>query len=81
MPKYWGKQIFTHRRFPRSGSKAKDGGEKKKKKKRERNFVITMAKLRMANASTHGARRGVRSWTGLVAISVKKIFPNFFVKR
>ena len=25
MPKYWGKQIFTHGRFPQSRSKAKDG--------------------------------------------------------
>ena len=35
----------------------KEKTEKKKKKKRERKLVITMAKLRMAHASTHGARK------------------------
>ena len=38
MPKYWGKQIFSHGRFPKV-----DGGEKRKK---DRTIVITMAKLR-----------------------------------
>ena len=42
MPKYWGKQIFTHGSFPRSGSKAKDG-EKREKEVLERKLVITMA--------------------------------------
>ena len=48
MPKYWGKQIFAHGRFPRSGSKAKDG--EKREEKKDRTMVITMAKLRMAHA-------------------------------
>ena len=34
MPKYWGKQIFTHGRFPEVGQKLKM--EKKEKKKKER---------------------------------------------
>ena len=34
MPKYWGKQIFTHRRFPEVGQKQKTEEKKKKKKKR-----------------------------------------------
>ena len=46
MLKYWGKQIFAHGRFPRSGSKAKDG--EKKREKKDRMMVITIAKLRMA---------------------------------
>ena len=33
LPKYWGKQIFTHGRFPEVGQKQKT---EKKKKKRER---------------------------------------------
>ena len=33
MPKYWGKQIFTHGRFPEVGQKQKT---EKKEKKRER---------------------------------------------
>ena len=34
MPKYWGKQIFTHGRFPEVGEKQKAEGKQKKKKKR-----------------------------------------------
>ena len=34
MPKYWGKQIFTHGRFPEVGQKQKT--EKKERKKEER---------------------------------------------
>ena len=36
MPKYWGKQIFTHARFLKVGQKQKTEREKKKKKKKER---------------------------------------------
>ena len=52
MPKYWVKNYFTHGRFPEVGQKQKT--EKKKKKEEERKLVITMAKLRMAHASTPG---------------------------
>ena len=52
MPKYWGKQIFTHGRFHEVGQK-----QKTEKKEKERTMVITMAKLRMVHASTHGARK------------------------
>ena len=55
MPKYWVKNYFAHGRFPEVGQKQKT--EKKKKKEGERKLVITMAKLRMAHASTHGARK------------------------
>ena len=55
MPKYWMNNYFTHGRFPEVGQKQKT--EKKKERKRERKLVITMAKLRMAHASTHGARK------------------------
>ena len=34
MPKYWGKQIFTHGNFPEVGQKQKT--EKKKKREKER---------------------------------------------
>ena len=54
MPKYWGKQIFAHGRFPEVGQKQKT--ERKKKREKDRMMVITMAKLSMAHASTHGAR-------------------------
>ena len=58
MPKYWVKNYFTHGRFPEVGQKQKTEKKKKKKKREnERKLVITMAKLRMAHASTHGAHK------------------------
>ena len=36
MPKYWGKQIFTHGRFPEVGQKQKTESKKKKEEKKER---------------------------------------------
>ena len=53
MPKYWGKQIFAHGRFPEVGQKQKT----EKKREKDRTMVIIMAKLRMAHANTHGARK------------------------
>ena len=64
--KIFGETNFQPLECPRSGSKAKDGekkppGPKKKKREREREkerkLVITMAKLRMAHANTHGAHK------------------------
>ena len=56
--KYWGKQIFTHGRFPEVGQKQKTEKRKKEKeRKKDWTMVITMAKLRMAHASMHGARK------------------------
>ena len=55
MPKYCVKNYFTHGIFPKVGQKQKT--EKKERKKEERKLVITMAKLRMAHASTHDARK------------------------
>ena len=52
MPKYWGKQIFAHGRFPEVGQK-----QKTEEKKEEQKLVITMAKLRMAHASTLAASK------------------------
>ena len=53
MSKYWGKQIFTHGRFPEVGQKQKT----EKKKRKDLKLVITMAKLRMAHASHLGQLR------------------------
>ena len=60
MPKYWVKNYFAPGRFPEVGQKQKT--EKKKRERenereKERKLVIIMAKLRMAHASTHGARK------------------------
>ena len=43
MPKYWGKQIFTHRSFPKVGQNQKTEREKKETKKEDWKLVITMA--------------------------------------
>ena len=59
MPKYWVKNYFAHGRFPEVGKKQKTEEKKKEERgeKEERKLVKTMAKLRMAHASTHGARK------------------------
>ena len=47
MPKYWGKQIFTHGRFPEVGQE-----QKTEKKKRERlNNGNNIGQLRITNAT------------------------------
>ena len=51
--KILGEKLFHTWEIPQSGSKAEDG----EKRERERKYVITMAKLCMAHASTHGARK------------------------
>ena len=40
MPKYWGKQIFTHGSFPKVGQKEKT---ENRERERDRKLVITMA--------------------------------------
>ena len=51
MSKYWGKQIFSLGSFPRSGSKAKDGGkEGKREKKTESNNNGQLRIARVAHA-------------------------------
>ena len=54
--KILGEKLFHTWEIPRSGSKAEDG-ERKKEREKERKLVITMAKLRMAHASTHGVHK------------------------
>ena len=56
--KILGETNFHTQEFPRSGSKAEDGEKREKEREREeRKLVKTMAKLCMAQASTHGARK------------------------
>ena len=57
MPKYWGKNYFAHGSFPEVGQNQKTEKKKREDKKKRPNVVITMAKLCMAHASTHGARK------------------------
>ena len=61
MPKYWGKQIFTHGRFPEVGHKQKTEGKKeKKRKKKEKKLVITMASYTLETPPwvVHASRLG-----------------------
>ena len=62
MPKYWGKQIFAHGRFPEVGQKQKTERERKRERKKDRTMVITMAKLRMAHASRLGQKLRKHTW-------------------
>ena len=59
MPKYWVKNHFAHGSFPEVGQKQKTEEKEERKREREKDctMVITMAKLRMAHASTLGARK------------------------
>ena len=51
MPKYWGKQIFAHGRFP-------EVGQKQKTEKKERERERERAKVCDNNGqATHGARK------------------------
>ena len=52
MPKYWGKQIFTHRRFPEVGQKQKTEREKKEKREKRR-----LNDGDNNGQATHGARK------------------------
>ena len=50
MPKYWGKQIFAHGRFPEVGQKQKTEREKKEKKRGPNDGDNN-------GQATHGARK------------------------
>ena len=52
-----GETNFRTQEIPGSGSKAKDGEKERNRERKTEGMVITMAKLRMAHASTHGARK------------------------
>ena len=56
MPKYWGKQIFTHGSFPEVGQKQKTE-ERRKKEKRRLNDDNNNGQLRITNATSGGARK------------------------
>ena len=55
MLKYWGGNYFAHGSVPKVGQKQKTEEKKERERKEDRMMVITMAKLRMAHASTQGA--------------------------
>ena len=53
MPKYWGKQIFSHGSFPEVGQKQKM--EKQRREKERLNDGNNNGQLRIANATSGGA--------------------------
>ena len=62
MPKYYGKQIFTHGSFPEVGQKEKM--EKNESKRRERlNDGNNNGQLRIANPTSGGARKA--AWANI----------------
>ena len=83
MPKYWGKQIFAHGRFPEVGQKQKTE-RKKEERKKDWTTVKTMAKLRIAHASRLGQNIcraiGAAIKNGLVLndFSVFQLFKIYF---
>ena len=54
MPKYWVKNYFAHGRFPEVGQKQKT---EKKRKRRRLNDGDNNGQLRIANATSVGARK------------------------
>ena len=60
MPKYWGKQIFAYGRFP-------EVGKKQKRERKERlNDGNNNGQLRIANATSGGARKA--AWANILVI-------------
>ena len=60
MPKYWGKRIFSLRRFPEVGQKQKT--ERKRKKERRPKVGNNNGQLHIANAIS-GAHKA--AWTNI----------------
>ena len=75
MPKYWGKQIFTPRRFPGVGHKQKTEKKERRKKKEER------AKVGDNNGqTTHGACKHAwrmqAAWSILYAVTTVELLSQ-----
>ena len=57
MPKYGGKQIFTHGSFPKVGQKQKTERKRERETKRRLNDGNNNGQLRIANATSGSARK------------------------
>ena len=57
MPKYWGKFFFSLRSLPEVGQKQKTEREKKRKREKKLNDGNNKGQLRIANATSGGARK------------------------
>ena len=76
MPKYWGKQIFTHGSFPEVGQK-----QKTEKKERERRAKVgnNNGQLGIANATSAGARKA--AWANFISrlVDLKQLWQIVMV--
>ena len=76
MPKYWGKRLFTHGRFPEVGQKQNTEREKRKKKRRLNDSDNN-------GQATHGARkhawRKQAAWAKNAVLNWKKNLTELVV--
>ena len=76
MPKYWGKQIFAHGRFPEVGQKQKTEGEKRGERERKKDNADNNGQ------ATHGARK--HAWRTQAAWAKNRflgVFSTFYGQR
>ena len=57
MPKYWGRNYFTHTGVSQTGSKAKDGGKKEEKERERLKVGNNNGQLRIENVTSGGTRK------------------------
>ena len=71
MPKYWGKQIFSLGSFPKVGQKQKTEKEREKERLNDGN---NNGQLRIANATSGGARKA--AWANNFPCSVNLLLSH-----
>ena len=67
MPKYWGKLIFAHVRFPEVGQKQKT--EREREKKERLNDGNNNGQLRIENTTSGVARKA--AWAKILSVQKK----------
>ena len=76
MPKYWGKQIFSLWSFPEVGQKQKTERKKKEKKRERLKVCNNNGQLRIANATSGGARKAARAKLYPILFQISSISLN-----
>ena len=76
MPKYWGKQIFSLGSFPKVGQKQKTEKEREKERLNDGN---NNGQLRIANATSGGARKA--AWANFISrlVDLKQLWQIVMV--
>ena len=83
MAKYWGKNYLAHGSFPEVGQKQKTEGEKRRKKERRPKVGNNNGQLRIANATSCGARKAACAETSncsilcpsQISVKLRKLHP------